>query len=82
MRAVTAFDAWIAAVAAELGVDELPDQRLLLDFSRDIAHLVEHKATPITTYLAGIAVGAGSDPAEVLTRIHALAVQWNAPGPD
>ncbi|MDF3313576.1 DUF6457 domain-containing protein [Rhodococcus sp. T2V] len=79
---MTTLDTWIAAVTAELDVDELPDQQLLLDFARDIAHLIEHQATPLTTYLAGIAIGAGADPTEVLTRIHSLAVQWNTPPPE
>ncbi len=55
---------WLTAVSAELGVAdvELDDDavRVLLDLARDAAHEVERVAAPLTTFLAGVAVGRGA----------------------
>ena len=72
---------WLAAAAAELGVDRSVDARLLLDMTRDVAHGVERPAAPLTTYLLGLAVAAGADPAEACARLSALAGQWPAESP-
>ena len=69
---------WLAAAAAELGVDPTVDTRLLLDMTRDVAHGVERPAAPLTTYLLGLAVAAGADPAQACARLSALAAGWPA----
>lgn len=66
---------WLADVAAALGVGEDwsgADRNLVLDLARDVAHGVARPAAPLTTYLAGIAVGRGLTPAEAADRIAGL----------
>ena len=69
-------DAWVDAVTADLGLQEGLDVRLVLELARDVAHGVERPAAPVTTWLAGMAVAAGADPADVAARIRALAASW------
>jgi Domain of unknown function (DUF6457) len=84
-------DAWIAAASAELGLEPGDVQaKAVLDVARDVAHQVLRPGAPVTTYLLGVAVGRGADPAEAAARISALALAWPAtrpapadqPGPD
>lgn len=63
---------WTARAAAELGIDDVPPLRLLLDVSRQAAHRVVRPAAPVTTYLLGVAVGRGADPAHTAARLLAL----------
>ncbi|WP_304046266.1 DUF6457 domain-containing protein [Jatrophihabitans endophyticus] len=60
-------DAWVADLAAELGVDAAAvDRTLLLDVARDAAHQVARPAAPLTTFLVGLAAGRnGGDAAAV-----------------
>ncbi|MDT7536634.1 MAG: hypothetical protein QOI82_219 [Actinomycetota bacterium] len=69
-------DDWVAAVVADLGLQSALDVRQVLDLARDVAHGVERPAAPVTTYLVGMAVAAGADPAEVAERVRALAAGW------
>ncbi|MFL6026943.1 MAG: DUF6457 domain-containing protein [Friedmanniella sp.] len=69
---------WLEAVAARLQL-ELPvtDEvvRILLDLARDSAHEVERVAAPLTTFLAGVAVGRGAslpETAQAITDLLAL----------
>ena len=66
---------WLASAAAELGVDGV-DRDLILDLARDVAHGVARPAAPLTTYLLGLAVGAGADPVEASARLTELAAHW------
>jgi hypothetical protein len=66
---------WTAAVCADLGVDR-PDATMILDLAREVAHGVARPAAPLTTYLAGVAVGAGMDPAAAAARVTAMAQRW------
>lgn len=52
---------WVDRLAAALDQDPLSGQEVdrLLSASRDVAHRVERKATPLTAYLVGLAVGRG-----------------------
>lgn len=68
-------DDWAQHVADTLGVAR-PDTREVLDLARDVAHCVERPAAPLTTWLAGMAVAQGADPAEVAATIRALAAAW------
>jgi len=69
---------WLAAAAAELGVEHSVDSRLLLDMTRDVAHGVERPAAPLTAYLLGLAVARGANPSEACARLSALAATWPA----
>jgi hypothetical protein len=73
---VKTLDDWVAAVVAELGLPGGVDVGQVLDLARDVAHGVERPAAPVTTWLAGMAVAAGADPADVAARITALAAGW------
>jgi hypothetical protein len=73
---VKTLDDWVAAVVAELGLPSGVDVGQVLDLARDVAHGVERPAAPVTTWLAGMAVTAGADPADVAARITALAAGW------
>jgi len=50
----------------------------VLDLARDVAHNVARPAAPLTTYLAGVAVGAGKDASDVAARITRLAEGWTS----
>lgn len=51
-------DDWIAAVAAELGIDGQPtDVAGLLDAAGHVAHNVARPAAPVTAFLIGVAIG-------------------------
>jgi hypothetical protein len=77
--AVSALEEWIAAAAAELGLEpgDVP-AGLVLDVARDVAHQVLRPGAPVTAYLMGVAVGRGADPAEAAVRLSALALSWSA----
>jgi hypothetical protein len=79
---VTELDRWIAAAGAELGVS--PEElavTAVLDVTRDVAHNVLRPAAPLTSYLMGLAVGRGADPAEAAEKISVLARSWVAQEP-
>ena len=66
---------WLAEAIAALDVEQQwsgPDRDLVLDLARDVAHGVARPAAPLTTYLAGIAVGRGMSPVEAAERVTAL----------
>ena len=70
-------DSWIAEVAAELGIGtELVDEAPLLGLARDVAHGVERKAAPLSTFVVGYAAGmSGADStgiAELIERVRAM----------
>jgi hypothetical protein len=58
-------DDWAAAMAAELGIDELDlDVDQVLDLAADAAHAVVRPAAPLTTFIAGFAAGRAGGKAE------------------
>ena len=64
---------WAEQAAAELGTPGWTGDRdtvaTLLDFSREAAHRVARPAAPVTTFIAGVAVGlAGAGSPEDLRR--------------
>lgn len=71
---------WIDAVTAELSIADVDINDALmkeiLAVARDAAHNVERPAAPLTTYLMGIAVARGGEPADVARRIGELATGW------
>jgi hypothetical protein len=75
---VSTLDDWAAAVVSELDLPGGADVRLVLDLARDVAHGVERPAAPLTTWLAGMAVARGADPADVAARLSALAASWES----
>jgi hypothetical protein len=48
------------------------DQALVLDLARDVARGVARPAAPLTSYLVGVAVGRGAEPAQAAATVLAL----------
>ncbi len=71
-----AMDSWLDAVKKELHIDTDIDVDLILDVAKDAAHNVQRPAAPVTTYLLGLAVGAGASPEEAAAKIAGLAQAW------
>jgi hypothetical protein len=67
---------WLSAVAAELGIEDVPLDEVavatLLALAGDAAHGVERIAAPLTTFLAGVAVGRGAELAGTAAATVAL----------
>lgn len=67
-------DNWIDELARALGEDTLTPEETtqLLDTARDVAHRVERKLTPLSTFVVGCAVGrklaSGADRTETLSE--------------
>lgn len=74
-------DDWVQAVAQSLQVPASADVEVILNVAKDAAHAVARPAAPVTTYLLGLAVAAGADPAEAAATIAKLAASWQ-PAPD
>lgn len=81
---------WIDELCDALDLDLEVDEALVLDLARDVAHNVERRAAPVSTYMLGYAAGltkAGPEQLEQLTEsARALALGWDrpadAPDPD
>jgi hypothetical protein len=67
---------WVDAVKQALGLDADVDVELILDVAKDAAHGVQRPAAPVTTYLLGLAVASGADPASAAAKIGELAQGW------
>lgn len=66
-------DGWIDKAAAALGIEDDIDVDAILDLAREVAHGVERKAAPVSTFLAGLAAGrAGGDAASVQRALETL----------
>lgn len=74
---------WLDAVAAELGV-EPADAGPLLDTARAVAHDVERRAAPLTTYLIGVAVGRRphATTREICDLVNGMLTAWQPRGSD
>ena len=81
---------WIDELSDILDVDTEVDEALVLDLARVVAHNVERRAAPITTYLLGFAAGAqDANPVAIealAAKAQTLADEWDrradAPDPD
>ena len=77
------FDEWVKEVCAALDLDDDVDVDSILEVARDVAHGVERRAAPVTTFLVGLAAGraGGGLAAEqrALVAVKDLAAKW-APG--
>jgi Domain of unknown function (DUF6457) len=68
-------DNWIDELARTLGEEPLTaaETAELLDAARDVAHRVERKMTPLSTFVVGCAVGRlvanGADRTETLSSV-------------
>ena len=74
---MSTLDRWIDAACGELGIDRASvDERVILDLARDAAHRVDRPAAPVTTFLAGVAVGNGHSMSDVASLLTALTERW------
>lgn len=70
---------WLDQIAQVLGIDaaEVPVDELL-DLTRDVAHGVERKAAPLTTFMLGLAAGqSGRDLNELIAAIQIALADWS-----
>ena len=58
MRQELDMDEWLEAVAQKLGIDPAVDTDAILDLTRDVAHSLERKQAPLTSYLLGYTAAA------------------------
>jgi Domain of unknown function (DUF6457) len=68
-----------AKACEALGLDPAQtaaQQTLVLDLARDVARGVVRPAAPLSTYLLGLAVGRGADPAQAAAALTALVESW------
>ena len=80
--------AWVTAVAQELGLSDQVDGGsvvdTVLDLTSDVAHTVSRPAAPVTAFLVGLAAGRQAEPAvaarDYAQKISALAEGWDAEG--
>ena len=69
---------WLDQIAQALGVDatDVPVDELL-DLTRDVAHGVERKAAPLTTFMLGLAAGqSGRDLNELIAATQIALSDW------
>jgi hypothetical protein len=71
-------DDWLDALTRTLDLPSTVDVDTLLDVSREVAHNVERRVTPVTTYLMGVAVGGGMAPDVAAERVRELVQGWSA----
>lgn len=67
---------WAQRASTELDLDQTmnrADVDRVLDLAKDAARGVARPAAPLTTYLLGVAVGRGADPADAAARLSRLA---------
>jgi len=68
---VVDIEEWKAAVSDELDLPPVNTTEVL-DLAREVAHGIARPAAPLTCLLVGLAVGAGTDFAEVVARVRSL----------
>ncbi len=77
-------DDWIDALIRELRLEDVVERDavvdLTLDLARDVAHAIERRSAPITTFLLGLAAGRAADP-KAATTTCAAAIRGVLPGP-
>jgi len=70
-------DNWVDALTRALELPSAVDTETVLDVARDVAHNVERRAAPVTTYLVGVAVGRGMAPEVAVERVRELVQGWS-----
>lgn len=73
-------DTWIETACMELGVDPGDEYtKTILNLTRVIAHKVDRRGAPLTSYLLGLAVGSGQPLADAAARLQDIARNWPDP---
>jgi hypothetical protein len=77
-----AFEQWVNELRTALQLDVDVDADALLEVAREVAHGVERRAAPVTTYLIGLAVGRAGGGADAERRALAttteLVARWSS----
>ena len=76
---MTTLEAWMKALAGELGVEIDADVNELLDLARRAAHGVDRPAAPLTTFLVGYAAGRSASATAVADAVRTAGAaidQW------
>lgn len=81
MTGDSVLDAWVAALAKELGADPGDlDVQAILDVARDAAHNVMRPAAPLATFMVGYAAGVRGGGEEAISAAgeaaSAAALAW------
>lgn len=83
---MSTLESWITEASAALSLPpdsfDNPLRDDLLDVTRDVAHGVARVAGPLTTYLIGLAVGAGMPRDEAIRAVKELAAAHAGDTPD
>jgi hypothetical protein len=79
-----AFDEWVKELSGALGLDGDVDTDSILEVARDVAHGVERRAAPVTTFLIGLSAGLAGGGVDAERRAVAtakeLAAGWTPSG--
>ena len=79
-NSVDPLDTWIETACMELGVDPGDEYtKTILNLTRVIAHKVDRRGAPLTSYLLGLAVGRGQPLADAAARLQDIARNWPDP---
>ena len=71
---------WLVDICEVLEVDpDVVDTDVLLNLARDVAHGVERKAAPLTTFVVGYAAGARGANAAQVAQLSALIQDMSGP---
>lgn len=70
-------DDWVEALTGALELPSAVDTETMLDVARDVAHNIERRAAPVTTYMVGEAVGRGMAPEVAVERVRELLQGWS-----
>lgn len=77
-----AFDEWMEELSRALGLEGDVDVDAILEVARDVAHGIERRAAPVTTFLIGLSAGRAGGGREAEDRAVAvtkdLAREWRS----
>jgi hypothetical protein len=76
-------DPWIDEACRVLGIDARMDVEAVLALARDVAHSLERKNAPLTSYLLGYAAASQNlnttQIADLASKLGARAQEWSNP---
>lgn len=75
---VDAVDSFAEILSSELGVTMETGTGELLDLAKDVAHQVARPATPVATYIMGLAAANGHDSTAIAAAVGHSIELWRA----
>ncbi|MGV1037792.1 MAG: DUF6457 domain-containing protein [Candidatus Nanopelagicales bacterium] len=73
-----AVDSFSEILASELGVAMETSTGELLDLAKDVAHQVARPATPVATYIMGLAAASGNDSQTIAAAVGRSIELWKS----